>query len=72
MKSHGLNAAVFASIVQHGDRGDDYQIYNGVYLLPHMARFVRKEDRGPMEVRLLKVYLYVFNGMSSFIFALTT
>ena len=35
-----------------GDRGDDFQIYNGVYLLLYMARFVRKEDRGPMEVKV--------------------
>jgi hypothetical protein len=35
-----------------GDRGDAFQIYNGVYLLLYMARFVRKEDRGPMEVKV--------------------
>src|SRR5215469_3336981 len=29
-----------------------FQIYNEVYLLLYMARFVKKEDRGPMEVKV--------------------
>ena len=39
-------------MLEIGDRGDAFQIYNGVYLLLYMARFVRKEDRGPMEVKV--------------------
>ena len=35
-----------------GDRGDAFQIYNEVYILLYMARFVKKEDRGPMEVKV--------------------
>jgi CDGSH iron-sulfur domain-containing protein 3 len=39
-------------MLEIGDIGDAFQIYNGVFLLLCMARFVRKEDRGPMEVKV--------------------
>jgi hypothetical protein len=41
-----------SQMLEIGDRSDAFQIYNGVYLLLYMARFVRKEDRGPMEVKV--------------------
>ena len=46
------NTNVISQMLEIGDTGDAFQIYNGVYLRLYMARFVRKEDRGPMEVKV--------------------